>query len=66
MAADKRLASVPPTSAFAPSEARSDRRSGAKAPIPPICIPMDIKFANPQRAKVERKTDFFERPFSFN
>ena len=61
--ADNRLASVPPTSALIPSLASSDLLSGARAPIPPIWIPIDIKFAKPQSAKVARNTDLWLNPF---
>ena len=43
--------------AFTPRVARSERLSRASAPIPPICMPIDMKLAKPHRAKVERKTD---------
>jgi len=36
--------------ARSPSLARSLRRLGAMALMPPICMPMEPKFANPQRA----------------
>ena len=52
MAADIRLAIVPASIARNPSRARSFLRFGASAPMPPICIPMELKFANPHRANV--------------
>ena len=66
MQADKRLANVPPINAFTPKAARSERRSGASAPIPPICMPIDMKLAKPHNAKVERKTERALNPASFN
>src|SRR5688572_13777094 len=52
MMAVTKLASVPASIARKPSRARSLRRVGASAPMPPICMPIDAKFANPQSAKV--------------
>ena len=40
----------PANRAVTPSFARSSRRVGANWPMPPIWMPMDEKFANPQRA----------------
>src|SRR5277367_4012466 len=52
MLADMRLAMVPASMARRPSWARSLRRLGTRAPMPPIWIPMELRFAKPQRAKV--------------
>ena len=41
---------VPPISAFTPSSVRFLRWLGASWLIPPICIPIEAKLANPQRA----------------
>ena len=43
---------VPASMARIPSRASSAFLLGASAPIPPIWIPMELKFANPHRAKV--------------
>ena len=50
--ADMKFASVPTTIAFTPRRARSDFREGASAPIPPIWIAIELRFANPHKAKV--------------
>ena len=50
--ADMRLAMVPASMARRPSWARSLRRLGTRAPMPPIWMPMELRFAKPQRAKV--------------
>src|SRR5258706_9790409 len=50
--AERKLASVPAIMARRPSRARSCLRSGAKAPIPPIWIPTELKLANPHSAYV--------------
>ncbi|GEM_PF-3965750 len=47
-----KLSIVPARTAFKPNEAKSDRRLGARAPIPPISMAIDTKFTNPQSAKV--------------
>src|SRR5579884_3174672 len=52
MAADMKLASVPVIIARSPSRARSWRRVGANAPMPPTWMAMEEKFAKPQRANV--------------
>ena len=52
MLADMRLAMVPASMARKPSRARSLRRLGTRAPMPPICMPMEPRLAKPQRAKV--------------
>jgi hypothetical protein len=52
MLADMRLAMVPASMARRPSWARSLRRLGTRAPMPPICMPMEPTLAKPQRAKV--------------
>ncbi len=41
---------VPPIIARIPSFAMSLRRPGARLPIPPICIPMELKFEKPHSA----------------
>src|SRR5215213_2969624 len=40
-----KLASVPANIARSPRRARSCRRFGASPPMPPICIPMELKLA---------------------
>src|SRR5436305_13510331 len=50
--ADIRLAIVPASIARIPNLASWLRCSGARAPIPPIWMPMELKFAKPQSAKV--------------
>jgi len=50
--ADIRFAMVPASIARRPNRAKSLRRLGAKAPIPPIWMPIELKFANPHRANV--------------
>ena len=50
--AEIRFAIVPASIARTPSRARSLRRSGTSAPMPPICIPIDPRLANPHSAKV--------------
>ena len=52
MLADMRLAMVPASMARRPRRARSLRRLGTRAPMPPICMPILPTLANPQRAKV--------------
>src|SRR5580704_8178618 len=52
MEADMRLAIVPAIKARIPSCASSVRLFGARAPMPPIWMPMELKFAKPQSAKV--------------
>ena len=52
MEAEIRLAMVPASMARTPSLAKSLRRSGTSAPMPPICMPMELRLANPHRAKV--------------
>src|ERR1035441_2571653 len=52
IAAEIRLAMVPASIARTPNCARSLRRSGTSAPMPPICIPIEPRFANPHSAKV--------------
>ena len=52
-------ASDPPSSARNPRRAMSPFRVGASPPIPPIWIPMEEKFANPQSAN-----DAIRRAFS--
>src|SRR2546427_2024589 len=55
--ADRKFASVPAIIARNPSRARSCLRSGASAPMPPICMPTELTFANPHRAKVAMVKD---------
>ena len=57
MQAERKLASVPASRARKPSRARSCRRSGARAPIPPSWMPIELKLANPQRAKLAITND---------
>src|SRR5688500_2791209 len=52
MMAVTKLASVPARIARKPRRARSLRRVGASAPMPPICMPIDAKFAKPHSANV--------------
>src|SRR6186713_303160 len=52
MVAVRKLAKVPASIARSPRRARSWRRSGASAPMPPIWMPIELKFAKPQSAKV--------------
>ena len=52
MLADIRFAIVPASIARSPNRARSFRRFGTSAPMPPICIPIDPTFANPHSANV--------------
>ncbi len=46
----KSVAMVPPINAFTPKETNVFLCPGAMALIPPICIPMDAKFAKPHKA----------------
>src|SRR5689334_20698808 len=55
--ADIRFAMVPASMARKPSFANSERLLGASAPMPPIWMPIDEKFAKPQRAKVAIVTE---------
>ena len=48
MVADKRDAKVPPIKALNPNFERFFLCFGSRAPIPPIWIPIDAKFAKPQ------------------
>ena len=50
MQAVMKLAKVPARRALRPSRARSLRRSGASAPMPPIWMPIELKLAKPHRA----------------
>src|SRR5215470_13159444 len=50
--ADIKFAIVPASMARKPRRARSPRRLGASAPIPPIWIPMELKLAKPHSANV--------------
>src|SRR5262249_18819894 len=50
----------PASSARNPSRARSDLRVGARPPMPPIWMPIEEKFAKPQRAKVAINFPFSE------
>ena len=42
---------VPASMARMPRRASSSRLLGASAPMPPICIPMELKLAKPHKAK---------------
>ena len=57
MLAVMKFASVPANIARSPSRARSWRRLGASAPMPPIWMPIEPKFANPHSAKVAMVND---------
>src|SRR3954463_701222 len=50
--ADRKLASVPAIIARKPRRARSCLRSGARAPMPPIWIPTELRLAKPHSANV--------------
>ena len=50
MVAVTKLANVPASIARTPRRARSWRRSGASAPMPPIWMPIELKLAKPQSA----------------
>lgn len=50
-------AMVPAINARNTTRANAGRRCGARAPIPPNCIPIEPKFANPQRAYIEITSD---------
>src|SRR5579864_5719953 len=50
--ADIRFAIVPASMARMPRRASSGFLLGASAPMPPICIPMELRFAKPQSANV--------------
>jgi hypothetical protein len=52
IAAESRLAIVPVIMARIPRRASSDFLLRASAPMPPIWMPMELKFAKPQSAKV--------------
>ena len=56
--ADIMEANVPPTSARIPNSDSNFRCPGASEPIPPIWIPMEAKFANPQSMYVAIIIDF--------
>ena len=58
MVAVMKFASVPASIARRPRRARSCRRLGASAPMPPIWMPIELKFANPHSAKVAIVNDF--------
>src|SRR5947208_4807316 len=53
-----KLARVPANIARRPRRARSWRRFGASAPIPPIWMPIELKLAKPHSAKVAIVNDF--------
>src|SRR5437870_3240016 len=53
-----KFASVPANMARRPSRARSCRRFGASAPMPPIWMPSEPKFAKPHSANVQIVNDF--------
>ena len=46
--AERSDARVPASSALIPNWDNKTRLPGAKDPIPPICIPIEAKLANPQ------------------
>lgn len=48
MVADMRETKVPATIALKPSSVNVFRILGAIIPMPPTCIPIEAKFANPQ------------------
>ena len=50
MAAQTKVAMLPPTMALRPRRARSPRRSGARPAMPPIWMAMELKLAKPHRA----------------
>lgn len=50
MAAQTKVAMLPPSMALRPRRARSPRRSGARPAMPPIWMAMELKLAKPQRA----------------
>ena len=60
MVAERYEAIVPQNNALKPNFARSARRPGAMAPIPPICIPTLLKFANPQIAILTTNRPFWD------
>ncbi len=67
MVAVTKLASVPASIARRPRRARSWRRLGASAPMPPIWMPIELKFANPHSANVaivndRGSSDVLQRP----
>ena len=47
MVAESNDANVPANNAFKPNSDKSFLLEGAKEPIPPICIPIEAKLANP-------------------
>src|SRR6266704_5009912 len=55
--ADKKFARVPAIIARKPSFARSCLRFGASAPMPPIWMPTELRFAKPHSAKVAMVND---------
>ena len=44
------LENKPASNALKPRRDKSPRLLGAKEPIPPICMPIDEKFAKPHKA----------------
>ena len=50
MAAQTKVAMLPPTMALRPRRARSPRRSGARPAMPPLWMAMELTLAQPQRA----------------
>ena len=50
--AEIKLAMVPANMALTPNLAKSFLRSGTNAPMPPICMPIEPKFAKPHKANV--------------
>src|SRR5882672_12795006 len=55
--AERKLASVPAIIARKPSLARSCLRLGASAPMPPIWMPTELRFAKPHSANVAMVND---------
>ena len=45
-----KVATEPPSTARMPNRARSWRRSGARPPMPPIWIAIELKLAKPHSA----------------
>ena len=58
MVADNSDASVPPINALKPNLDRFFLCPGANDPIPPICIPIEAKLANPHSIYVAIIIDF--------
>ncbi len=58
MVADNKEAIVPPIKARMPNSDKVLRCPGAKEPMPPICMPIEAKFAKPQSIYVAMIIDF--------